>query len=118
MKKLSGRAAAYNKEKFASLRSAVAAKDYAILTRFAGAVVRRHCSLRQITPYAELFEVGKETILDVLSKCRHPEKDPAAFLAITSAAIELNIKETQVRHKIEQSEGSLSSSRLASIGYS
>lgn len=118
LKKLSGRVAAYGKEKFASLREAVARKDYVVLRDFAGAVVRKHCNLRQITPSAEFFEVGKETTFDVLSNCRHPEKDPAAFLAIASAAIELNIKDAIIRYKMERSEASLSKSRRASLGYS
>lgn len=116
-KPLSRKAENYGKDYFASLRQAVVDRNVNVLLRFSGSIVKRNITLMQQAPYMGIYEIGKDALLDALSKCRHPEKNPAAFLAIASAAIDIALRQEAVRGARELSEASFYKKRRAQIGY-
>jgi hypothetical protein len=89
LRKLTGKARAFENDKYADLRAAVVAGNMARLLGFA----ERNAKAGFCQPVDDnLHETASTALLEVLYACAHPERKPAVFLAIAVAAIENAIR--------------------------
>jgi len=93
LKKLDGRLEYYSSDKplYANLRRAVNERDMTAILTYAAQVAHHTLTYRQFSRRSDYFNLAQDAAVSVLRECACPEKNPAAFLTLMSAAVDVAI---------------------------
>ncbi len=87
----------FNSEGYKDLRRAVVSRDIVALNNFAKRVCVKFLNRDARSHALEYYDAAKTAFVSVLKGCKHPEKHPAAFLALVSFAIGVALDKEALR---------------------